>query len=160
MSYVKWRLKWRFHLHPVSWHGAGSFYPSPIEREVKRKGGVRVKIDMERETGLEPATACLEGRNSTNWVTPALCSFNFTVNQGGCQRLLVWLPYLVIHMLPTHPCPSQTHYWLSQRSFVWEGVLVRGASAPLCRDFPCTFQNEMNNTARILSEENRIPAFM
>ena len=26
---------------------------------------------MERETGLEPATAILEGWNSTNWVTPA-----------------------------------------------------------------------------------------
>ena len=25
-----------------------------------------VKQDLERETGLEPATTCLEGRNSTN----------------------------------------------------------------------------------------------
>ena len=37
----------------------------PSNIEYQPKGRVSL-VNLERETGLEPATTCLEGRNSTN----------------------------------------------------------------------------------------------
>ena len=40
---------------------------------------------MERETGFEPATPCLEGRHSTTEFTPAFVNFIVTVTgRGNC----------------------------------------------------------------------------
>ncbi len=41
---------------------------------------------MERETGLEPATACLEGRNSTTELLPLILYGYSNLNTLTCQR--------------------------------------------------------------------------
>ena len=43
----------------------------PSNDVVNKLGSILVNNQLEREMGLEPTTTCLEGRDSTDLVTPA-----------------------------------------------------------------------------------------
>ncbi len=62
----------------------------------------RLVVPMERETGLEPATACLEGRNSTTELLPLIDFLSWS----GCADSNCGPPAPKAGALPTAPHPA------------------------------------------------------
>lgn len=70
-----------------------------MREKEQQKGAPRAPILQERETGLEPATACLEGRNSTK-----------SALRASLEHITTFTPPTLQSCLTTHtPCKGVLH---------------------------------------------------
>src|SRR2546426_4056335 len=73
-----------------------------------RRACTETVYSVERETGLEPATACLEGRNSTTELLPLIDLLACFLNspRSGCADSNCGPPAPKAGALPTAPHPA------------------------------------------------------